>query len=421
MHAATVTLSRVRHRILALVFFAAMLCYLHRIALSMLAPGMAADLRLSDVQVGYIFSAFGLTYLIFEVPAGWLSDHWGQRLTMIRIGAGWSLFTILTGLIWSFWSLFAVRAAFGAAEAGAFPALSRGLARWFPIGERGRANGVMWMGSRLGGAIAPFAAALLSIAIGWRGTLIAFGVLGLIWFAAFGAYYRDDPAVHRSVTQGELLLIRGAKPPSRFSARKPLSQLLFSGDMLALFGMYFASAYGYQFFMTWLPTFLMREHGLSLRQSGLYSALPLAAGAMGCAAGGALADWLTRRTGSVRWGRRIVAVGGFTLAAVGFTAASFARSSQEAILCLTFAACVQDMTVPVAWATCVDLGGRFGGTASGFMNSASSIAAVVSPISAAWLAAMFGGFHVLFLTSAGLYLAGGLLWLKIDPARVENT
>jgi len=186
--------------------------------------------------------------------------------------------------------------------------------------------------------------------------------------------------------------------------------------MLCLFWMYFASGFGFLFFATWLPTYLIREHGLTLTQSGFYSALPLAAGAVGCAAGGALSDWLTRRIGSLIWGRRIVGMGGFVLGAFGFAAAAFAGTPTQAILCLAFAAGAHDLTLPIAWATCVDIGGRFGGTASGYMNTASSIAGILSPIAAAWLAEAFGSFHAMFAVAAAMYFAGGLLWLRINPA-----
>ena len=92
------------------------------------------------------------------------------------------------------------------------------------------------------------------------------------------------------------------------------------------------------------------------------------------------------------------------------------------MLCLAFAAGALDLAVPVAWATCADVGGRFGGTATGFMNTASSISAMVSPVSGAWLANTFGSFRAMFVVATVVYVIGGLLWLSIDPAgTLENT
>lgn len=409
----------VRYRVLALVFFAAVITYLDRICISAAAPAISAELRLSEMQMGFVFSAFGLAYMLFEVPAGWVSDRWGQRAALVRIVGCWSLFTMLTGAAWNYASLITTRAAFGAAEAGAFPSLSRALARWFPPHERSRANGAMWMGARLGGAIAPPVSAILILSFGWRAAFVVFGAVGLVWCAVFRPWYHDEPAQHPAVNRAELSHIGApvAASPRPGTVRVPWRQVLLSRNMLALCGMYFSSAFGYLFFMTWLPTYLMREHGLTLRQSGWYAALPLAAGALGCLAGGFVADWLVRKTGSLSRGRRIVGVGGFILGALGFAAAALADTPALAVLSLTFAAGTHDLVLPVTWATCVDVGGRFGATASGYMNMASSLAGMLSPIAAAWLAATFGSFHAMFAAAAVMYIAGGLLWLLIDPAR----
>jgi nitrate/nitrite transporter NarK len=259
----------------------------------------------------------------------------------------------------------------------------------------------MWMGARLGGAIAPPIAALLVSRVGWRMTFVLFGSIGILWCIVFWRGYQDDP-------EGR---VSGVHTPA------PWREMFTSGTMWALFAMYFCSAYGFYFFVTWLPTFLMKDHGLTLETSGLYAALPLAAGAIGCVAGGELSDWLVRRTGSLKWSRRIIGIGGFLLAAAGFGLAAVAPTPLIAILSLTFASGAHDLMLPVAWATCVDAGGRFGGTTGGFMNMASSLSAMISSVSAAWLSTTFGSFHVMLAVAAGTYFVGGMLWLAIDPAK----
>jgi hypothetical protein len=165
----------------------------------------------------------------------------------------------------------------------------------------------------------------------------------------------------------------------------------------------------------------MKEQGLTLERSGFYASLPLAFGAAGCMAGGALCDWLIRRTGNVKWSRRAIGMGGFLLAAAGFGAASLARDPLTATLCLALASGIHDMTVPVAWATVVEVGGPFGGSTSGFMNMASSFSGMLSATSAAWLASTFGTFQVMLAAAAVTYFAGALLWLSIDPTKRLTT
>lgn len=411
-----------RNWVLALIFLVTGITYLDRVCISAAAPRMMADLRLSDMQMGYVFSVFALSYGLFEIPMGWLGDRFGQRKMLTRIVVCWSVFTALTGLVRGHFELIAARFVFGAAEAGAFPTAARALARWFPLVQRGRVTGLMWTGARLGGALAPPLATVLIGWFGWRAAFQLFAAVGIVWSVVFWKWYRDDPAEHPAVNRAELDFIRqtlvtaDSVSPAPLAAT-PWKRIFSSGTMWALFWMYFATSYGFWFFLTWLPTYLMREHGQSVRQAGFLSAMPLALGAVTCLTGGALSDWVIRRTGSLRWGRRIVGLTGFTLTAAGFGAAALAEGPLAAVLCLTLGAGAMDLAVPVAWAACLDVGGRFGGTTTGFMNTASSISAMISPLAAAKLYEHFGSFHAMFASAAVVYLLAGLLWLKIDPSR----
>jgi len=415
---ATETPTRTRYAVLLFVYVAAFITYLDRVCLSVAAPAMQADLGISQIEFAWVFTVFYIAYGVFEIQTAWLGDRWGQRRMLVRIVGCWSLFTIFTGLARSFTTLLAARTVFGAAEAGAFPTLSRALSRWFPIHERGRANGIMWMGARSGGAFAPPLAVALMAWLGWRGAFAIFGAVGLVWCAVCAVWYRDDPASHSSVNPAELEIIRvGAAPPPKVREAVPWRTLLLNRTMLALFFSYFASGFGFQFFVTWLPTYFMREHGLSLQKSGAFAALPLAAGAIGCVMGGVIADFITRRTGSVKLGRRSVGVGGFLLGAAGYTAAIHVHSPEAAIAFLALASGAHDLTLPVLWATTTDAGGRFGGTASGFVNFASSLSGMLAPLTAAWLERAFGSFHAVFYGAAGLYVLGAGLWLLIEPPK----
>jgi MFS family permease len=379
---------------------------------------MRADLNLTQLEFAWVFTVFYVAYGVFEMPAAWLGDRWGQRVTLVRIVGGWSLFTMLTGAVRSLPALLVARTAFGAAEAGAFPTLSRALSRWFPLQERSRANGVMWMGARSGGALAPPIAVALIAVIGWRYAFAVFGVVGLAWCAVCAFWYRDDPADHSSVNKAELREIRvGVADAPRAGERVPWKTLLLHPTMLALFFSYFASGFGFQFFVTWLPTYFMRERGLSLQQSGVFAALPLAAGAVGCLMGGIIADWITKLTGSITIGRRTVGVSGFLFGAIGYVAAVYVNSAPAAIAFLALASGAHDLTLPVLWATTTDAGGRFGGTASGFVNLASSLSGMLAPLTAALLENLFGSFHAVFYAAGAMYVCGAVLWLFIDPRK----
>ena len=215
--------SRVRYGVLSLAFLAAFITYLDRVCIAVAAPGMQRDLGLSQIEFAWVFTVFYIAYSICEIPVAWLGDRWGQRRMLIRIVGCWSLFTILTGIVRGLGALLITRTVFGAAEAGAFPTLSRALARWFPLAERSRANGIMWMGARTGGALAPPIAVAIVTFLGWRYAFALFGLTGLIWCAVCMFWYRDEPADHPSVNAGELRLIRsGAAPPPQPEDRSVL-------------------------------------------------------------------------------------------------------------------------------------------------------------------------------------------------------
>src|SRR3954468_13786469 len=144
---------RVRSRVLGFAFLLAVVTYLDRICISAAAPFMMEDLHLTMVQMSAVFSAFTLAYSLFEIPSGWLGDTRGPRRVLTRIVLWWSAFTMLTAAARGFLSLVAIRFLFGAGEAGAFPNVARSFSRWFPARERGRANGVLLLGSRLGGML----------------------------------------------------------------------------------------------------------------------------------------------------------------------------------------------------------------------------------------------------------------------------
>jgi MFS transporter, ACS family, glucarate transporter len=168
----------VRYRVLAMTVALAFLTYMDRVCISVTAPAILRDLRLTTIQMGFVFSAFTAAYALFEIPTGWWADRIGSRGVLTRIVIWWSVFTGLTGAAWDFRSLLALRALFGAGEAGAWPTVARALSRWFPEQERGTAQGIFFMGAHLGGGLTPILVAAIAVRIGWRAT---FPVLSILW------------------------------------------------------------------------------------------------------------------------------------------------------------------------------------------------------------------------------------------------
>src|SRR5438128_3902302 len=130
----------------------AMLAFIDRICISQAAPLIARDLGFDKAQMGTIFGVFLLSYGLFEIPGAWYGDLVGARKGLIRIVAGWSAFTALTGWAWNFTSMVVIRFLFGVGEAGCFPIIAKSFTTWLPLRERTRAQGFLWMAARWGGA-----------------------------------------------------------------------------------------------------------------------------------------------------------------------------------------------------------------------------------------------------------------------------
>src|SRR5437899_3107186 len=288
---------RARGRVLTFAFFLAVVTYLDRICISAAAPFIMEDLRLTMVQMSAVFSAFTLAYSLFEIPSGWLGDTRGPRRVLTRIVLWWSAFTMLTGAARGFPSLLSIRFLFGAGEAGAFPNVSRVFSRWFPRRERGTANGVLFLGSRVGGMLSAPVALVLIGTWGWRLSFTIFGSVGIVWAVAWYTWFRDEPGEHPAVDPGELAWIAQDDVGDRRSpAATPWRTLLTSRNLIAICGMYFAFGYGLYFYFTWLPTFLIRVLGFSLFAGGLFAALPFLLAGIADVAGG----WLTDRLAQTR-------------------------------------------------------------------------------------------------------------------------
>ncbi len=412
--------SRVRYRVLAFAFALAVVTYLDRICISAAAPFIMADLRLTMLQMSVVFSAFTLAYSLFEVPSGWRGDVVGARRVLTRIVLWWSAFTMLTGAAWSLRALVAIRFLFGAGEAGAFPNIQRGFSRWFPARERGRANGVLFLGSRLGGALAPALAIVLIQRGGWRASFVVFGAVGVAWAALWHAWYRDSPAEHPAVDDRERAWIAqdGASPGAEPTERPavPWRRLLASRNLYAICGMYFAFGYGLYFYFTWLPTYLIRVLGFSALAGGFFAGLPFVLAGGADLAGGWLTDRLSLVYG-LRVGRCHLGCASFGGCALLLLASTLSRAPVAKAVLLALALACADLALSACWAVCLDTGARYAGVVTGFMNTFGNLGGFVGPLVVGYAVDRWNSWTLPFTITAAVYGGGALLWLAIDPNR----
>jgi len=404
----------VRSRVLGFAFLLAVVTYLDRVCISAAAPSIMEELHLSVLQMSVVFSAFTLSYSLFEVPSGWLGDVKGPRRVLTRIVLWWSAFTMLTGAAQGFRSLVLIRFLFGAGEAGAFPNIARSFSRWFPPRERGRANGVMFLGSRLGGMLSAPVALVIIARWGWRESFVVFGLVGIVWAAAWYAWYRDRPEEHPAMTAAELAVIRADADRAAGGERTPWALLLRSRNLYAICAMYFAFGYGLYFYFTWLPTYLIRVLGFSQFGGGLFAALPFLLAGIADVVGGWLTDSLSRRFG-LRVGRCHLGFAAFmTCAALVFASQLSLPAVARAVL-LAFALASADLALGACWAVPIDIAPDHAGVITGCMNTLGNLGGLVGPIVVGIAVDRWGSWAFPFYITAAVYALGALAWLAIDP------
>jgi MFS family permease len=409
----------VRHRVLAFCIALAGITYLDRVCIAQTASHMMSDLGLSKKQMGFVFSAFTLAYALFEIPTGAWGDRVGTRRVLARIVVWWSSFTIATASAFNYASLLLIRFLFGIGEAGAFPNVSRTFSRWFPVAERGTAQGFFFMGAHLGGGLTPLLVSALLNVMPWRMVFVLFGAIGYVWAFAWYRWFRDEPAEHPDVGREELKLIesgRRKEAPHHVDAAT-LRLVLTDRNLLALCLMYFTQAYGFYFNITWLPIYLEKARGFSSTRLGLLAGLPLILSSLADLTGGLTSDRLTRAYG-LRVGRCGVGGASLLIAGVALIAGATTENALLSALLIALAGAADSFLLGAAWGTCLDIAGPHAGLVTAAMNSAGQVGAVLSPIILPLFLDQAQPDWTTPLVIAGvLFLAGASCWLFVDPAR----
>jgi MFS transporter, ACS family, glucarate transporter len=408
--------SGLRSRVLAMTVVLAFLTYMDRVCISVTAPAILRDLRLSNIQMGFVFSTFTAAYALFEIPTGWWADRIGSRRVLTRIVTWWSIFTGLTGVAWNFPSLLALRALFGAGEAGAWPTVARALSRWFPEQERGTAQGIFFMGAHLGGGLTPILVAAIAARIGWRGTFPLLSVFGFIWAVSWFRWYRDEPRDHASITADELGWIEGGRRLMPETGRENIFRAaLKTPGIWFLCLMYFTQTYGFNLYVTWMPTYLQHEKHLHGTVLAVLAGLPLLLSVPADLFGGILTDRLSQRFG-LRLGRCLVGFGSLAAAGLFLFAGALSQGAASAVL-IALAAASSNFLLGASWGTCADIAGDHAATLSAAMNTSGQVGGVLSPIVFAFLTRTSASWAAPLYVTAALYLGGAVCWYFVHPER----
>lgn len=410
---------------MAFMVVLAIITYIDRVCISQTAGHIRADLGLTSSQMGWVFSAFTISYALFEIPGGWLGDRYGPRSILMKVVVFWSIFTAATAAAWSFVSLIVCRFLFGAGEAGCFPNITKIFTIWLPARERVSAPGILWLSTRWGGAFTPALVAWVLTLVNWRSVFLLFGCLGVIWAVWFYRWARDRPSDHPGVNAAELALLDGAESNAPAHGGIPWRAMFSSSSVWLLWLQYFCLAWGWYFYITWLPTYLREAKGMSIGMGAAMAGLPLFFGGIGCFVGGWAARWLTDRWSDVRRARRVVACTGLFLAGAILIAATRISQPGLAILALALASFCNDLAMAPDWGACMDVGGRVAGSLSGSMNMMGNLGGAAGAIVVGYILdgatntvdpSGLSAWNQAFLLSAALYGVAAIAWLFIDSA-----
>jgi len=405
--------TRARFNVILLALGLAVLSYVQRVAISEAAGSIEHDLGIPKSRMGLVFGAFALSYALFEIPAGLLGDRIGVKRVLTRIVLAWSACTALTGAAWNATSLIVIRFLFGAGEAGCFPNLTRMLSAWLPERERVRAQSLMWSCTRWGGAATPPLALVCIGWFGWRWAFVSFAGFGFLWSLIFVLWFRDDPREHPAVNEAERDLLKASRllvGDGSFTGH--WTSLLMTRHVLLLFVQYFFLSYVWVFYITWLPTYLREGRGQSPARAAALAVLPLLFGGFGSLASG---------LAPARVPRRVIAFAGFLLTAILLVAVTRIGSVVPAMIAMGFASLSSDLTMPISWDSCVDIGGPYTATVAAAMNMTGNLAGFIAPVlGGVILERTHGNWNALIDTMAVAACISAACWLILNPKTVQR-
>jgi MFS transporter, ACS family, glucarate transporter len=435
--------------------------YLHRYTFGIIKPELHKEWGLGKIELGWLDAAFSVTYSLAQVPAGLLGDLLGTHLFLSVTIIAWSLALALHGVA-TYEALYAVRVLFGLMQAGCYPMLSKMSKTWFPPSVRTTLQG--WIASffgRMGGAMSNviFATLLIGYLSDWRLSLYILSAAGVVFGAAFALMYRNTPREHPGTNRAEVELIEGptafltssqrtvlppgtancpvcgapvnpsdaqcrecgesfrepAPPTSRLTYREMFSRMSRRSvwNFTAFLIQQFTSTFADMIYMSWIPYFLLEEHGMKFKEMGIYASLPMFGGACGGAFGGYLNDFLILRLPR-RWARTLVGFSGkMTACLLIFVALANYDDPYVFCIILFFVKFFSDWSQPTVWGTVTDIGGPATATVFGFNNMVGGFGGNVSPVVFGYIATLQGWTPV-FTTVGAAYLLSSVSWLFVD-------
>lgn len=415
--------TKVRYSILLFLFLATVFNYADRATLSVVAPFMSQELGFDPEAMGLAFSAFGIAYVIMQLPGGWLLDRYGARMVYGCALIGWSLVTMLQGTIYLYASplivLVILRLLMGAIEAPAFPANSRLSVQWFPNKERGLVTSIYQSAQYISlGIITPLMTIILHN-LSWHYVFYYIGaigvVLGIVWL-----FKVRDPLQHPKVNQEEIEYIRdgggeptlGSKKAQEKITLAQFKSVCINRMMIGVYIGQFCVTSITWFFLTWFPTYLYQAKGMSILKVGFIASIPAIAGFVGGLLGGVFSDALLKRGYSLTVARKLPVICGMLLSCV-IVIANYTSSEIVVVAAMSVAFFAKGFG-NLGWCVLSDTSPKeVLGIAGGVFNMCGNMASIVTPLVIGIILANTQSFDYAILYVGSMGLLGLISYLFI--------
>ena len=404
---------KIPHRRWGIAFllgFGILVNYFDRVNLSVSRDALRDSFGISTVLFGFLLSAYNWPYMLLQLPSGLLLDRFGVRRVGIISTIIWSIASFIGAAASGVNMLFGSRFLLGIGEAPTFPGNAKAVGYWFPKSERSLATAMFDSMAKFSSAIGVPILGLVLIHFGWRWNFAVTGIISLVYFALFYAFYKNPSRdVGLSAIEREHILSGGAQPEDavRAAAGAPLGYLLQQPKVIGLALGYGSYNYVFYLLLTWLPTYLLDAHHVDLAHSVFYTAVPWLCATVGeLTVGGWLVDALIQRGWNTTRVRQTILVGGTSLG-LGIFGVAYSHSTHAAVFWIALSITGLSIAAPVGWSMPGLIAPRESvGTVGGIMNLSNQIAGIAAPIVTGVIVASTHSYSAAFLAAAIFLVLG---------------
>jgi MFS transporter, ACS family, solute carrier family 17 (sodium-dependent inorganic phosphate cotransporter), other len=387
-----------------------LLSLVDRVNLSVVAPVLMKHYGWTPITMGVVLSAFFWGFSASPLIGGWLADRMGGK-RILEFGAlWWSLWTLLTPFAPGVVGFSIFRALLGLGEGVNAPAIQSLASRWFPVHERARAVSIYLSGSPVGTIIAFPLTTWVITSFGWPAVFYIFGALGALWVILWHFFGASSPESHPTISDEERRYIVEGRKASAELGKVPWRILLTKAPVWGLVSTTFSVAWVVWLFIAWLPTYLMETHRFSLKESGIYSALPFVSNIVGQIAYGWVQDRFIARGASITVVRKVSLSIAFVGAIVFLLLIPNAKDAMHAVWYLIAAMALFSGAQMTVMVNNIDIGPRHAGVILGLQATAGNIAGAISPVVAGVILVRTGSFNGVFYLIVALLVVSGIVW-----------